>query len=50
MNKKNFRPLQEYLDTLPEPKTFREKVVCWWSDFIDDVKIVRMRIRQAIKH
>ena len=29
------RPLQDYLDTLPEPTTFREKLLCWWSNLMD---------------
>jgi len=47
---KNIRPLQEYLDTLPEPKTFNDKVVYWWSNFIDDVAILKWKIQMFIKH
>lgn len=43
---KNFRPLREYLDVLPEPKTFHEKVICWWSNIIDDMTIILMRIKR----
>ena len=46
MNKKNFRPLQEYMGTLPEPKTLHEKIVCWWSNLVDDASIILMRIKR----
>ena len=36
---KDVVPLQEYLDTLPDPATFREKFLCWLSNLIDDLSI-----------
>lgn len=27
--------LQKYIDSLPEPKTLREKILVWWSNLID---------------
>lgn len=42
------RPLQDYLDTLPEPATFREKLLYWWSDLIDTALILAHKIRGEI--
>lgn len=39
-------PLQDYLDTLPEPATFREKLLCWWSNVIDMALILSHKIRR----
>ena len=27
--------LQKYIDSLPEPKTPREKLLVWWSNLLD---------------
>jgi hypothetical protein len=48
MNMKKFHPLEDWLDTLPEPRTLEEKLVCWWSDFIDRCLIFKMMTR--IRH
>lgn len=40
MKANDYHPLQEYLETLPEPKTFREKLLCWWSNLIDSVSVL----------
>ena len=39
-------PLHDYLDTLPEPVTFREKLLCWWSNLIDTALILAYKIRK----
>lgn len=39
-------PLQDYLDTLPEPATFREKLLCWWSNLVDTALILAHKIRR----
>lgn len=38
------RPLQDYLDTLPDPATFREKLLCWWSNLMDTALILAYKI------
>ena len=43
------RPLQDYIDTLPEPTTFREKLLCWWSNLVDAALILAYKIRRK-KH
>jgi len=43
MNK--FHPLQEWLNTLPEPITFHEKLICWWSNLIDDISILKWKLK-----
>jgi len=43
MNK--FYPLQEWLDTLPEPTIFREKLICWWSNLIDNISILKWKLK-----
>lgn len=35
MKQTDVRDLQGYIDTLPEPKTLREKLLCWWSNALD---------------
>ena len=40
------RPLQDYLDTLPEPATFREKLLRWWSNLVDTALILAYKIRR----
>lgn len=42
------RPLQDYIDTLPEPATFREKLSCWWSNLVDTALILAYKIRRRI--
>lgn len=37
-------PLQDYLGTLPKPTTFREKLICWWSNVIDTALILAYKI------
>ena len=27
--------LQKYIDSLPEPKTMREKLFVWWNNLLD---------------
>lgn len=39
------KPLTEWLDTLPEPETIREKAVCWWSDLVDEMLMLKAKIR-----
>ena len=41
MNPSKFKPLQEYLDSLPDVKwwQFRTRFIIWWSDMIDDYHI-----------
>ena len=39
-------PLQDYIDTLPDPATFREKLLCWWSNLVDTVLILAYKIRR----
>lgn len=43
------RPLQEYIDSLPKPVTIREKLICWWSNLIDDVAVLKWKIRKGGK-
>ena len=40
-DKDKFKPLQEYLDSIPEPKwwQFKTRLVIWWSNLIDDIAI-----------
>ena len=40
------RPLQDYLDTLPEPTTVRERLLCLWSNLVDTVLILAHKIRR----
>ena len=39
-------PLQDYLDTLPEPITVREKLLCWWSNLVDTAMILAYKIKR----
>lgn len=39
-------PLQDYLDTLPEPTTIRERLLCWWSNLLDTVLILAYKIKR----
>ena len=41
MNLNKFKPLQEYLDSIPEPKwwQFRIRFIVWWSNIIDNYNI-----------
>lgn len=41
MNVNQFKPLQEYLDGLPDVKwwQFRTRLIIWWSDMIDNYHI-----------
>jgi len=39
-------PLQDYLDTLPEPTTIRERLLCWWSNLVDTALILAYKIRR----
>ena len=45
----NFKPLSEYLDSLPEPNTLYEKFLVWISDLIDDYTIWKMKRRTRCK-
>jgi len=36
--------LQEYLDELPEPTTFKEKLLCLWSNLIDTALILTHKV------
>lgn len=47
MNTDNFKPLQDYLDSIPEPKwwQFRIRFVVWWSNLIDSYHILRAERR-----
>lgn len=45
MNKKDFKPLQDWLDTLPEPVTFHDKLLCWWSNIIDEILILKWKVK-----
>lgn len=40
-DKDKFKPLQEYLDSIPDPKWWQLKtrLVIWWSNLIDDITI-----------
>lgn len=40
------RPLQDYIDTLPDPTTIREKLLCWWSNVVDTALILAHKIRR----
>lgn len=40
----NFHSLKKYIDSLPNPKTFKEKLNCLWSDFIDTIVIFKMKL------
>lgn len=40
-------PLEKYLETLPEPQTFSEKMLCWLSNLIDDVSIMLFKMRSG---
>lgn len=42
-------PLQDYIVTLPEPATFREKLLCLWSNVMDTALILAYKIRR-MKH
>jgi len=50
MNMDNFKPLQEWMDSIPEPKwwQFRTRFICWLSDRIDDHN-TRKHERKLIK-
>ena len=39
-------PLQDYIDTLPDPSSFREKLLCWWSNLVDTALILAYKIRR----
>ena len=39
MQMEGMRSLQEYLDSLPEPTTIHEKLLCWWSNLIDAISL-----------
>lgn len=41
MNMDHFKPLQDYLDSLPEPKwwQFRTRFIIWLSNRIDEHKM-----------
>ena len=49
MNINEFHPLQEWLDTLPEPATLYEKLLCWWSNVIDDISILKWKVKMRVK-
>jgi hypothetical protein len=44
MRQNDLIPVQDYLDTLPEPATFREKLLCWWSNLVDTALILAYKI------
>ena len=44
-----YYPLQDYLDSLPNPVTFRDRAVCWWSDFIDNFLVLKMKVQLLVK-
>ena len=49
MNKERFKPLSEWLDSLPEPKTPWDKFICWLSNLIDDITIRKSERRMKRK-
>ena len=44
MDKERFVPLIEYLDTLPKPKTIKDRFACWLSNAIDDLSVLKFEI------
>ena len=51
MKENDLHPLREYLDALPEQETFREKLICWWSNLIDSVSVLIFKAnRRRRKH
>lgn len=49
MKQDDFMPLQEYLDTLPDPVTLREKLLCCLSNLIDGISIKKYKIKRRNK-
>lgn len=48
MNEDKFRPLNDWLNSIPEPKTFREHFWCLLSDLVDDFLIVKTKFKAFI--